>query len=154
VAGGHEVRGEFGFGRKDLLREGEDIALLVTGVLAGEALSAAALLREDGLSARVVGVPTVKPLCGEALAKAVRGTRAVVTLEEHTIIGGFGSAVAEALAWHSPQSPVLRVGMRDEFGQSGHWHELLDYYGLTAPGVAAAAREALSRAGRGEAIIR
>ncbi len=127
------------------LREGRNVTFLATGVVAGQAMIAAELLEREGVSARVIGVPTVKPLDGEALAAACRGTDLVVTVEEHTIVGGLGSAVLEAICdAGAALAPLLRCGIPDCFTQTGHWHELLDHYGLSGPKLAERALGALA----------
>jgi len=129
-----ELHGEFAIGRAKVLREGGDITLCSTGIMAHECLVAARELEGYGCHARVLHFPTVKPLDTEALLGAAHETRGFVTVEEHSIIGGLGEAVAGFLAETHP-SPLRRVGVRDVFGQSGHGNELLDLYGLRARNV-------------------
>ncbi|BCV25470.1 transketolase family protein [Gelria sp. Kuro-4] len=139
---------EFTIGRAAVLRRGEDVALFACGILVAEALQAARQLAEKGIRAAVLNVSTLKPLDEEAVVALARQTGAVVTCEEHNIIGGLGSAVAEVLGEKCPV-PLERVGVRDVFGQSGKPAELLEHYGLTAAHIAAAAERALARkAGR------
>jgi len=139
---------EFTIGRAAVLRRGEDVALFACGILVAEALQAARQLSEKGIRAAVLNVSTLKPLDEEAVVALARQTGAVVTCEEHNIIGGLGSAVAEVLGEKCPV-PLERVGVRDVFGQSGKPAELLEHYGLTAAHIAAAAERALARkAGR------
>jgi transketolase len=123
---------DFKIGKAQLLREGHDIALVACGIMVPEALEAAERLAEAGVRAAVVNMPCIKPLDAEFLSQLARSCRAIVTLEEHSIIGGLGSAVCEHLSAVSPM-PVYRIGMRDEFGQSGSAQELLAHYRLTAP---------------------
>lgn len=137
-----ELRGDFTIGRARLLREGSDITLVTTGIMVSEGLLAAESLSRDGISARVLHMPTVKPLDGDALLRAAQETRGFVTAEEHSIIGGLGEAVAGFLAEHLPR-PVRRIGMRDVFGESGMAGELLDRYGLRAGNIADEARRLL-----------
>jgi transketolase len=139
-----ELRGPFAIGKGKLLRGGRDVAIVTTGIMVFEGLQAAGLLAADGIQARVLHLPTVKPLDGAALLDAARETRGLVTAEEHSIIGGLGEAVSGFLAEHLP-TVVRRVGMRDVFGESGMAGELLDCYGLRASKIAAEARALLER---------
>jgi transketolase len=137
-----ELHGEFVIGRARQLRDGTDITLVSTGIMAGECLQAAAELAVAGVSARVLHYPTLKPLDAAPLIAAARETRGFVTAEEHSIIGGLGEAVAACLAEHCP-APLQRVGVKDVFGESGQGPELLDKYGLRARNIIAAARSVL-----------
>jgi Transketolase, C-terminal subunit len=137
-----EIHGSFEIGRAKRLRSGSDVAIFTTGIMVSEGLAAAARLAASGVSAEVIHFPTVKPLDTAAVIAAARATRAVVTVEEHSVIGGLGEAVASALAENHP-TILRRVGLRDVFGESGHAPELLDKYGLRARDVAAAALDAL-----------
>ena len=105
-------------------------------------MKAAEALEDDGISARVIDMHTIKPLDAELVVKAAKETGCIVTAEEHSVIGGLGSAVCELLSEVCP-TPVLRLGVNDEFGRSGKAAEVLDYFGLNAEGVAAKAREAV-----------
>jgi transketolase len=107
------------------------------------ALEAAELLAAEGIDAEVINIHTIKPLDTELLASSAKKTGAVVTAEEHNVIGGLGAAVCEALAESCPV-PVLRVGVEDQYGRSGKVPELLEIYGLTAENIAAKARVAVS----------
>ncbi|MBI4661412.1 MAG: transketolase family protein [Verrucomicrobia bacterium] len=135
-----EIHDGFAIGKAKLLHEGEDVTIVTTGIMASEGLKAAGILAERGYSARVLHMPTVKPIDTEALLAAARGTRGIVTAEEHSIIGGLGEAVAGFVAEQHP-TMVRRVGVRDTFGESGQAQELLDRYGLRAANIVA---EALS----------
>lgn len=135
---------KFEVGKGVTLREGNDVTIVATGVMVHIALNAADMLAEEGIAARVINIHTIKPLDTEILAKAARETGAIVTAEEHTIVGGLGSAVAEALAETCPV-PVLRIGTNDCYGRSGTALEMLAYTGLTAENIAAKAREAISK---------
>jgi transketolase len=119
-----------------MLRDGHDFTVVSTGIMTSEALSAADTAQAAGLSVRVLHMPTVKPIDEEALLKAARETRGIVTAEEHSIIGGLGEAVAATLSASLPR-PVRRVGMRDVFGESGTAAELLDKFGLRARDIVA-----------------
>jgi transketolase len=129
-----EIHGDFVIGQAKALREGDDITLVTTGVMVSEGLKAAQTLDERGYTARVIHMPTVKPLDETVLLHAARTTRGIVTVEEHSILGGLGEAVAGRLAETHP-TPLRRVGVRDVFGQSGQAGELLDLYGLRASNV-------------------
>ena len=120
------------------MREGSDVTIVACGQLVVSALEAADKLAASGVSAEVINMSTVKPLDGETLLRSVRKTGAAVTAEEHSIIGGLGSAVCEFLSENLPV-PVCRVGTKDIFGESGEADELLVKYGLTADGIADAA---------------
>lgn len=135
---------EFRLGRAVTLAEGSDVTILATGVMVNQARQAAQALYEQGLTARVLAMATIKPLDVEAVVAAARDTGALVTCEEHSIIGGLGSAVAEALAEHYP-APLERVGVRDTFGESGRPAELLDKYHLAVADIVRAARTAIAR---------
>lgn len=137
---------EFRIGRAVALRQGEDVAILACGIMVAEALEAARVLGEKGIRAEVLNVSTIKPLDEQAVVAAAEKTGAVVTCEEHNVIGGLGSAVAEVLGEKCPV-PLERVGVRDVFGQSGKPAELLEHYGLTAAHIVAAAERVLARKG-------
>ena len=126
-----EIHHGFEIGKAKLLREGRDITLITTGIMVSEGLKAAEMLKEKNYSARVIHMPTLKPLDSEAVLQVARETRRVVTAEEHSIIGGLGEAVAGLLSETIP-TPVRRVGVKDVFGESGMASELLDKYGLRA----------------------
>ncbi len=131
------VYGEYGddvpftLGKANTLKEGNDITLIATGLMVQTALEAAAILKEDGIEARVIDMHTIKPIDSEIIEKAAKETGAIVTCEEHTIIGGLGSAVAEVLAETTP-CKMKRFGVEDRFGCSGKPADLLKGYGLTA----------------------
>ncbi|MDX9870896.1 MAG: transketolase family protein [Clostridia bacterium] len=135
---------DFKIGKASVLKEGRDAAVLATGMMVAEALKAAEELAAEGTSIRVVNISTIKPLDVDAVVAAARETGALVTAEEHNIIGGLGSAVAEALAEHSP-APLERVGVQDTFGESGKPQELLEKYGLTSTDIVKAVRKVISR---------
>lgn len=130
-------------GRADTLREGTDVTIAATGLMVWEALQAAGQLQTEGIQATVLNISTIKPLDVETLVAAAARTQAVVTAEEHSVIGGLGSAVAEVLAEHCPV-PVRRVGLADTFGESGRPEELLRKYGLTADRIVSAVREVMA----------
>ena len=134
---------EFKIGKGLTLREGTDLTVIANGLLVGEALKAADALAGEGISARVIDMATIKPLDTELVLKAARETGAIVTAEEHNIIGGLGGAVAEAVCEACPV-PVLRVGVQDVFGKSGPALELLPLFGLSAEAIAEKAKAALA----------
>ena len=133
----------FELGKGVLLREGSDVTVVATGMMVAAALEAADTLAAEGISVRVINIHTIKPLDTQILAAAARETGAMVTAEEHNVIGGLGSAVTEALAEACP-CPVLRVGVNDQFGRSGKVPPLLEMYGLTAGAVVEKVRAALA----------
>jgi len=134
----------FTVGRAITVREGSDLTIIAAGVMVALALDAAARLDAEGVQARVVDMHTVKPLDSEAVHRAATETGAIVTAEDHSIIGGLGSAVAEYLVEHTPV-PVQRVGVPDTFCRSGDPVALFERYGMAAPDIARAAREVLRR---------
>lgn len=138
----------FEIGRAVGLREGGDVTLLTTGCMASETLRAAELLAAEGLEADVLHLHTIKPLDVEAVIASATRTGCVVTAEEHSVLNGLGSAVAEALGESLPV-PLERVGTKDVFGVSGTMDELFDHFGLRAADIARAARRALGRRDRG-----
>ena len=135
---------DFRIGRAVLVREGTDVTVITTGVMVGRAVEAAALLAAEGISLHLLHVHTVKPLDVAAVVAAAEKTGLVVTAEEHTIIGGLGGAVAEALGEHRP-TPMKRVGVADVWSESASNDDLLQKYGLTAGHIAQAARSLLER---------
>lgn len=125
----------FEIGKAYVLREGSDVCLLGTGTMTYQLLLAAKLLSEQGIEAEVVHVPTIKPLDAETILGSAKKSGRVVTAEEAQIIGGFGSAISELLSEQLPM-PVLRIGMKDRFGESGDPKELLEAFGLTGEQIA------------------
>jgi len=117
-------------GKGNLLREGSDAAIIACGIMVAKALQAADILAESGIRVAVADMHTIKPLDENLVLKLARQTKAVLTVEEHSIIGGLGSAVCETISEHFPV-PVLRMGIADVFGQSGKPDELLEHYNLT-----------------------
>ncbi|WP_163328201.1 transketolase family protein [Desulfurobacterium thermolithotrophum] len=134
----------FELGKGVVLREGEDVTIVSNGVMTYFALLAAELLEKEGISSEVIHMPTVKPIDSELLVKSASKTKAVVTAEEHSIIGGLGSAVAETLVENYPV-PMERVGTPDIFGQSGKGWELLHYYKLDEKGIIEKVKKVLER---------
>lgn len=124
----------FEIGKGVVLREGKALTIIATGLCVAEALEAAGLLAKEGIDARVINIHTIKPLDEELIVKAAKETGKVVTVEEHSVIGGLGSAVCDALCAHAP-TPVLKIGVEDTFGESGPAAELIHKYGLDAQGI-------------------
>lgn len=134
----------FVIGKAGVLREGIDVTLVACGIMVAQALEAADLLADQGISATVLNMATIKPLDQEALVHWAETTGAIVTAEEHNILGGLGGAVAEVLGQACPV-PVEMVGLKDQFGQSGKPDALLEAYGLTPKAIANAANRAINR---------
>ena len=121
----------FVIGKGITLAEGNDVAIIATGIMVEAALEAKEELAKEGINARVINIHTIKPIDEELIIKAAKETGVIVTAEEHSVIGGLGSAVAEVVSENCPV-PVLRVGVKDTFGESGKPNELLEKYGLTS----------------------
>lgn len=135
---------KFEIGKGVQLVAGDDVTLMATGIFVQLALESAEMLKAQGIHARVVDMHTVKPLDEQIILKAAKETGAIVTLEEHNVMGGFGSAVAEVLAKHEPV-PVEMVGMQDEFGRSGEADELMKYYHFMPEDVVRSVHNVLAR---------
>ena len=133
---------KFEIGKGVLLRDGSDITVVATGLMVNEALIAAETLAQEGISARVINIHTIKPLDKDIIIKAAQETGTIITAEEHSIIGGLGSAVAEAVCEGCPV-PVRRIGVNDTFGHSGPAVDLLKQFGLSAEHIAEVVREAV-----------
>lgn len=133
----------FELGKAKTLCEGNDVTLISTGIMAVTAMEAAKALENDGIRARVIDMASVKPLDKDAVICAAKETGAIVTIEDHSIVGGLGSAVAEVLAENAP-AVLRRIGMQDVFGRSGKPAELLTIYHMTADDVIAAAKDAIA----------
>ena len=136
----------FEIGKGRIVRNGGDVTIVACGVELARALEAANMLEADGVSARVVNMATIKPIDTDLLARCASEPGAVVTAEDHNVLGGLGGAVAEALAATRP-CPIEFVGVKDVFGASGEPEDLATLYGLTAPHIAKAARRAIARKG-------
>ena len=126
-----ETKFEFRIGKGEVLTEGNDIAILATGLMTSEALKAAEILKEKGISARVINMCTIKPLDEELVLQAAAECGKIITCEEHSIVGGLGEAVCSLLSENNP-APVKRIGVKDVFGESGPGADLLKLYGLSA----------------------
>ena len=131
----NEEKVDFVIGKGQELAAGTDVTVIATGLLVNEALIAAETLKAEGISVRVINMATIKPIDKDIILKAAAETGAIVTAEEHNVIGGLGSAVAEVLCESGKPVPMLRVGVEDCFGRSGPALELLEIYGLTAPAI-------------------
>ena len=127
---------DFEIGKGKVMRDGTDVTVIATGLEVNEAMIAAETLAAEGISVRVVNMATIKPIDKDIILQAAAETGVIVTAEEHNVIGGLGSAVAEVLVESGKPVPMLRVGVEDTFGRSGPALELLDIYGLTAPHIA------------------
>ena len=134
---------KFEIGKGVELKGGNDVTIVATGLMVAPALEAAEMLKADGIDARVINIHTIKPIDKDILVKAAKETGAIVTAEEHNVIGGLGGAVCEALSEECPV-PVVRLGVEDTFGKSGPALELLKIYGLDAEHIAEKAKKAVS----------
>lgn len=133
----------FEIGKGIELRKGKDVTIVATGLCVSEALEAAGRLATDGIEAQVINIHTIKPLDEEIILEAAKKTGKIVTVEEHSVIGGLGGAVAELLGEKMP-TPVLRIGMKDKFGESGPATELIKKYGLDAENIYEKVKEFVS----------
>ncbi len=134
---------KFQIGKGVELKEGTDVTVIATGLMVKEALEAHDLLKAEGINARIINMATIKPLDKEIVLKAAKETGAIVTAEEHSVIGGLGSAVCEALSEEYPV-PVVKLGVYDRYGYSGPAPKLLDQFGLRAADIAEKAKKAIS----------
>jgi transketolase len=137
----------FQIGKGQILRNGHDVTLVACGVEVARALAAADMLADENISARVVNMPTIKPIDSDLLAQCAADTGAIVTAEDHNVYGGLGGAVAEALAKTWP-APIEFVGLQDRFGESGEPQELAEHCGIGAASIAEAAHRVLARKSR------
>ena len=135
---------KFEIGKGVTVADGTDVTLVATGFMVSVSLEARELLAKEGISARVVNIHTIKPIDKDIIIMAAKETGALVVSEEHTILGGLGSAVAEVLVENCPV-PMARVGVEDTFGRSGSVPALMEYYGLTAENIAKKAKEVIAR---------
>lgn len=134
----------FKLGKGDVIQDGTDVTIVATGLMVSESIAAAKLLADEGISAAVINISTIKPIDSELLEKYARKTGCIVTAEEHSIIGGLGSAVCESVSETCPV-PVVRVGVNDVFGLSGKAKDVLNYFGLNGENIAKKTKEAISR---------
>ena len=130
---------EFTIGKANVLREGRDAAVIATGIMVAEAMAAAETLAAEGIEVRVIDMHTIKPIDEEIIIKASGDTGRIVTAEEHSVIGGLGSAVAEVLCQKAPARMAM-VGQKDTFGESGKPDQLKEKYGMTAADIVAAVK--------------
>jgi len=126
---------QFEIGKAKIIQDGKDISLIACGIMVGEAIKAAEILKGENISARVINLSTIKPIDEETIIRAAKETQALVTAEEHQVMGGMGSAVAEVVVKNCPV-PMRMVGMQNRFGQSGTPEELMQEYGLTGQNIA------------------
>ncbi len=134
----------FQIGKGEVLQEGTDAAIIATGIMVPEAIDAGKSLAAEGISVRIINMATIKPLDGELVLKAARECGRIVTVEEHSVIGGLGEAVCSLLAENCP-TPVKRIGVNDKFGHSGPAAALLEQFGLSASNIAAQIRALLGK---------
>jgi len=135
---------EFEIGKGVQLKEGNDVTIIATGVMVAKALEASEELAKENISARVINMSTIKPIDKDIIIKAAKETKGIITVEEHNIIGGLGSAVAEVLAENYP-TLMTRIGTMDTFGESGEANQLLEKYGLNVANIVNKAKEILNR---------
>lgn len=135
---------KFEWGKAVVLSEGADVTICATGLMVNEAIEAQKILAAEGISAEIINVHTIKPLDSETILKSAAKTGAIVTAEEHSIYGGLGSAVAEAVCESSVRVPVIKLGVNDTFGKSGPAVELLHIFGLDAQNIVEKAKKAIS----------
>ena len=131
-------------GRANTIREGKDVTVIATGIMVNEAFIAAEKLAEEGIDVRVIDIHTIKPIDSDAIIKAAEETRAIVTAEEHSIVGGLGSAVAEVVVKNAPVKMAM-VGQKDTYGESGKPDQLKEKYGMTSADIINAVKSVLQR---------
>ena len=135
---------KFKFGKAVLIEDGTDATIITNGETLAETIEATEMLKKDGYSIKVLHMPTVKPIDKDAIIENARKTGLIITVENHSIINGLGSAVCEVVSENAP-IPVKRIGVNDEFGQSGKWNYLLDYYGLSAEKLAVSFKKEIDK---------
>ncbi len=135
---------KFEWGKAVVLKEGKDVTICATGLMVNEAIEAAKLLEAEGISAEIINVHTIKPLDADTILTSAAKTGAIVTAEEHSVIGGLGGAVSEAVCENGKAVPVVKLGVNDKFGKSGPAVELLHIYGLDAQNIVEKAKKAIS----------
>ena len=133
---------DFEIGKGILVKDGTDVTIVATGIMVNEAMQAAEKLEAEGISVRIIDIHTIKPIDEEIIVKAAKETRGIVTAEEHSIIGGLGSAVAEVTAKNAP-AKIRMIGIQDRFGQSGKPDQVMVEYNLTADDIVKACKELL-----------
>lgn len=135
---------KFEVGKGITMRDGKDITIIASGLMVAEAVEAGRALAEQGIDARIINIHTIKPIDRDIIVKAARETGKIITVEEHSVIGGLGSAVGDVVLEECPV-PVIKIGMKDVFGESGAAKELLKKYGLCAENIVAVTKGALGR---------
>ena len=135
---------KFEIGKGVTLKDGNDITVIATGLMVGEALEAYEILKEKGVNARIINMPTIKPIDRDIIVKAAKETGKIVTVEEHSVIGGLGSAVCDVVCEECPV-PVIKIGVNDEFGCSGPALELLKKFGLSSENIVNTVLKALNK---------
>lgn len=135
---------KFEIGKGTVLTEGDDVSIIACGIMVNEAIKASEELKKEGINARVINMSTIKPIDKELIIKSAKETKAIVTAEEHSIIGGLGSAVSEVLAEECP-TVLKRVGIKDVFGESGNPNDLLEKYGLTYKDIINSVKEVIAK---------
>lgn len=135
---------DFEIGKGIELKAGEDVSIIATGIMVSKALEASKLLEKEGISSRVINMSTIKPIDKDIIIKAAKETKNIVTVEEHSIIGGLGSAVAEVIVENYPV-PVRRIGIEDTFGESGTAEDVLEKYGMTVENIVKNVKEVVSK---------
>ena len=139
-----ETTYKFEVGKGITIKDGKDITIIASGLMVAEAMEAGRALAEQGIDARIINIHTIKPIDRDIIIKAARETGKIVTVEEHSVIGGLGSAVGDVVLEECPV-PVIKIGMNDKFGESGAAKELLKKYGLCAENIVAVTKAALGR---------
>lgn len=139
-----EATYKFEVGKGITIKDGKDITIIASGLMVAEAIEAGKALGEQGINARVINIHTIKPIDRDIIIKAARETGRIVTVEEHSVIGGLGSAVGDVVLEECPV-PVIKIGMKDTFGESGPAKELLKKYGLCAENIVAVTKAAMGR---------
>lgn len=135
---------QFAIGKGMEVKDGKDLAIIATGIMVETAINASEELAKEGISARVIDIHTLKPIDKDIILKAAKETKGIITVEEHNIVGGLGSAVAEVLVENYPV-PMKRIGINDTFGESGKPDELMEKYGLTSENIVLKAKEMLQK---------
>ncbi len=135
---------KFELGKGIKLTDGDDIAIIATGLMVSEALTAAEELKKDGINARVINIHTIKPIDKDIIIKAAKDTKLLLTVEEHSVIGGLGSAVCDVVSENLP-TKVIKIGVNDEFGHSGPAVDLLKEFGLSSENIVKTAKEVLGK---------
>ncbi len=139
-----ETTYKFEVGKGITIKDGKDITIIASGLMVAEAMEAGRALAEQGIDARIINIHTIKPIDRDIIIKAARETGKIVTVEEHSVIGGLGSAVGDVVLEECPV-PVIKIGMNDKFGESGAAKELLKKYGLCAENIVAMTKAALGK---------